>query len=71
LLGKFSSFPPFFPNFPPFYKKHQLDYITQLVFYKIIVATNHETTIVAPATSNASGGPGGAHCFVIVASSFS
>ena len=34
-----------------------------------LVATNHETTNVASATSNASGGPGGAHRFVIDASS--
>ena len=34
-----------------------------------LVATNHETTHVASATSNASGGPGGAHRFVIDASS--
>jgi hypothetical protein len=34
-----------------------------------LVATNYETTNVAPAQSNASGGPGGAHRFVIEASS--
>ena len=34
-----------------------------------LVATNYETGNVASATSNASGGPGGAHRFVIDASS--
>ncbi len=34
-----------------------------------LVATDHETSNVAPATSNASGGPGGAHRFIIDASS--
>ena len=34
-----------------------------------LVATPHETDDVASATSNASGGPGGAHRFVIDASS--
>ena len=34
-----------------------------------LVATNYETDNVASATSNASGGPGGAHRFVIDASS--
>jgi hypothetical protein len=34
-----------------------------------LVATNHETDNVVSATSNVSGGPGGAHRFVIDASS--
>jgi hypothetical protein len=34
-----------------------------------LVATDHETGNMAPATSNASGGPGGAHRYVIDASS--
>jgi hypothetical protein len=31
-----------------------------------VIATNHEMINVALATSNASGGPGGAHRFVMV-----